>query len=128
MCWIHASPLTDSFHPVLSESVGHCSVSLPTKPTSRGCTWEQENHREGTATRNQRQLGKGWHRHDRGAENVPWMARVEWLSIMVLQITQVRLTLSTYRVVALSEEIRTINHSKVLTTPAGQDGPVPSGA
>lgn len=47
---------------------------------------------------------------------------------MILKTIQVRLTLSTYRVVALSEEIRTINHSKALTIPAGQDGPVPSGA
>lgn len=49
-------------------------------------------------------------------------------SIMILEIIQVRLTLSAHRAVALSEEIRTINHSEALTIPAGQDGPVPSGA
>lgn len=47
---------------------------------------------------------------------------------MILKIIEVRLRLSTCRVVAVSEEIRTINHSKALTIPAGQDGPVPSGA
>lgn len=56
------------------------------------------------------------------------VARSASPGIMILEITQVRLTLSAHRAVALSEEIRTINHSKALTIPAGQDGPIPSGA